>query len=103
MFLSRGSGKIEFTPTEEDAHVIADCLNDLCSLFSRLSLIVTMNLQYFLREVSFFSGPALLGETDRDNFLNPWEAKEYGLVSTVIDDGKPRLIAEGTNKDLPLE
>ncbi|KAF2561451.1 hypothetical protein F2Q70_00015584 [Brassica cretica] len=90
---------------------------------------------YFLREVSFFSGPALLGayprlwflrelvlhdkhssydpsttwycrsqsETDRDNFLNPWEAKEYGLVSTVIDDGKPRLIAEGTNKDLPLE
>ncbi|KAF3535560.1 hypothetical protein F2Q69_00023419 [Brassica cretica] len=82
--LSRGSGKIEFTPTEEDAHVIADCLNDLCSLFSQLSLIVTMNLQYFLREVSFFSGPALLGETDRDNFLNPWEAKEYGLVSTVI-------------------
>ncbi|CAN6846989.1 unnamed protein product [Brassica oleracea] len=112
---SRGSGRIEFTPTE-DAHVIADCLNDLCSLFSQLSLIVTMNLQYFLREVSFFSGPALLGayprfwflrelvlhdkhssydpsttwycrsqsETDRDNFLNPWEAKEYGLVSTVI-------------------
>ncbi|CAN6855184.1 unnamed protein product [Brassica oleracea] len=28
---SRGSGRIEFTPTE-DAHVIADCLNDLCSL-----------------------------------------------------------------------
>ncbi|WZZ32727.1 hypothetical protein YC2023_016128 [Brassica napus] len=67
--LSRGSGRIEFTPTEEDAHVIADCLNDLCSLFSQLSLIVTMNLQYFLREVSFFSGPALLGAYPRFWFL----------------------------------
>ncbi|CAH2065708.1 unnamed protein product [Thlaspi arvense] len=33
------------------------------------------------------------GDTDRDNFLNPWEAKEYGLVDAVIDDGKPGLIA----------
>lgn len=65
------------------------------------------------------------GDTDRDYFLNPWEAKEYGLVDTVIDDGKPGLVApigdgtpppntkvwdfwkvEGTkndNKDLPTE
>lgn len=32
-------------------------------------------------------------DTDRDNFLNPWEAKEYGLVDEVIDDGKPGLVA----------
>ncbi|CAK9153366.1 unnamed protein product [Ilex paraguariensis] len=33
------------------------------------------------------------GDTDRDNFMNAWEAKEYGLVDEVIDDGKPGLIA----------
>jgi ATP-dependent Clp protease protease subunit len=32
-------------------------------------------------------------DTDRDNFLNAWEAKEYGLVDEVIDDGKPGLVA----------
>ncbi|KAJ0985794.1 hypothetical protein J5N97_004150 [Dioscorea zingiberensis] len=32
-------------------------------------------------------------DTDRDNFMNPWEAKEYGLVDVVIDDGKPGLVA----------
>ncbi|KAJ6822260.1 ATP-dependent Clp protease proteolytic subunit 3, chloroplastic [Iris pallida] len=32
-------------------------------------------------------------DTDRDNFMSPWEAKEYGLVDVVIDDGKPGLIA----------
>lgn len=32
-------------------------------------------------------------DTDRDNFLNPWEAKEYGLIDAVIDDGKPGLVA----------
>lgn len=32
-------------------------------------------------------------DTDRDNFLNPWDAKEYGLVDGVIDDGKPGLVA----------
>ncbi|XP_078431226.1 CLP protease proteolytic subunit 3 [Wolffia australiana] len=32
-------------------------------------------------------------DTDRDNFLNPWEAVEYGLVDAVIDDGKPGLVA----------
>ncbi|XP_010528518.1 PREDICTED: ATP-dependent Clp protease proteolytic subunit 3, chloroplastic [Tarenaya hassleriana] len=32
-------------------------------------------------------------DTDRDYFLNPWEAKEYGLVDGVIDDGKPGLVA----------
>lgn len=32
-------------------------------------------------------------DTDRDNFMNPWEAKEYGLVDGVIDDGKPGLVA----------
>lgn len=25
--------------------------------------------------------------------MNPWEAKEYGLIDEVIDDGKPGLIA----------
>ncbi|RWW54617.1 hypothetical protein BHE74_00038785 [Ensete ventricosum] len=37
-------------------------------------------------------GPIEL-DTDRDNFMNPWEAKEYGLVDAVIDDGKPGLVA----------
>ncbi|XP_028804064.1 ATP-dependent Clp protease proteolytic subunit 3, chloroplastic-like [Neltuma alba] len=32
-------------------------------------------------------------DTDRDNFMNAWEAKEYGLIDGVIDDGKPGLIA----------
>ncbi|XP_043701707.1 ATP-dependent Clp protease proteolytic subunit 3, chloroplastic [Telopea speciosissima] len=32
-------------------------------------------------------------DTDRDNFMNPWEAVEYGLVDIVIDDGKPGLVA----------
>ncbi|TXG69984.1 hypothetical protein EZV62_004919 [Acer yangbiense] len=32
-------------------------------------------------------------DTDRDNFMSAWEAKEYGLVDAVIDDGKPGLIA----------
>ncbi|XP_020596200.1 ATP-dependent Clp protease proteolytic subunit 3, chloroplastic-like [Phalaenopsis equestris] len=32
-------------------------------------------------------------DTDRDYFMNPWEAKEYGLVDSVIDDGKPGLVA----------
>ncbi|KAL0450054.1 UNVERIFIED_CONTAM: ATP-dependent Clp protease proteolytic subunit, chloroplastic [Sesamum latifolium] len=32
-------------------------------------------------------------DTDRDNFMNAWEAKEYGLVDAVIDDGKPGLVA----------
>ncbi|GMN55615.1 hypothetical protein TIFTF001_024747 [Ficus carica] len=32
-------------------------------------------------------------DTDRDNFMNPWEAKEYGLIDHVIDDGKLGLVA----------
>ncbi|KAH7650955.1 ATP-dependent Clp protease protease subunit protein [Dioscorea alata] len=32
-------------------------------------------------------------DTDRDNFMNPWQAKEYGLVDEVIDDNKPGLVA----------
>ncbi|XP_039116209.1 ATP-dependent Clp protease proteolytic subunit 3, chloroplastic [Dioscorea cayenensis subsp. rotundata] len=32
-------------------------------------------------------------DTDRDNFMNPWQAKEYGLVDEVIDDSKPGLVA----------
>ncbi|KAJ9147294.1 hypothetical protein P3X46_029471 [Hevea brasiliensis] len=32
-------------------------------------------------------------DTDRDNFMDAWEAKEYGLVDAVIDDGKPGLVA----------
>ncbi|KAJ8442456.1 hypothetical protein Cgig2_022339 [Carnegiea gigantea] len=32
-------------------------------------------------------------DTERDNFMSAWEAKEYGLVDAVIDDGKPGLVA----------
>ncbi|XP_050229733.1 ATP-dependent Clp protease proteolytic subunit 3, chloroplastic [Mercurialis annua] len=32
-------------------------------------------------------------DTDRDNFMSAWEAKEYGLIDGVIDDGKPGLVA----------
>ncbi|KAK2415244.1 ATP-dependent Clp protease proteolytic subunit 2, mitochondrial [Trifolium repens] len=40
-------------------------------------------------------------DTDRDNFLNPWEAKEYGLVDAVIDDGKPGLVAPNSDATPP--
>jgi ATP-dependent Clp protease protease subunit len=40
-------------------------------------------------------------DTDRDNFMNPWEAKEYGLVDQVIDDGKPGLIAPIADASAP--
>lgn len=40
-------------------------------------------------------------DTDRDNFMNPWEAVEYGLVDAVIDDGKPGLIAPIADKSPP--
>nr|ACJ84074.1 unknown [Medicago truncatula] len=36
-------------------------------------------------------------DTDRDNFMNPWEGKEYGLIDDVIDDGKPGLVAPITD------
>ncbi|CAL1413402.1 unnamed protein product [Linum trigynum] len=32
-------------------------------------------------------------DTDRDNYMDAWEAKSYGLVDGVIDDGKPGLVA----------
>lgn len=40
-------------------------------------------------------------DTDRDNFMNPWEAKEYGLVDGVIDEGKPGLIAPTAEASAP--
>lgn len=40
-------------------------------------------------------------DTDRDNFMNAWEAKEYGLVDEVIDDGKPGLVAPLTDASPP--
>lgn len=33
--------------------------------------------------------------------MNAWEAKEYGLVDAVIDDGKPGLIAPITDNTPP--
>ncbi|KAM7490671.1 hypothetical protein LguiA_033592 [Lonicera macranthoides] len=32
-------------------------------------------------------------DTDRNNFMNAWEAMVYGLVDVVIDDGKLGLVA----------
>eukprot|EP00244_Chara_vulgaris_P002148 TRINITY_DN13640_c1_g1_i2.p1 TRINITY_DN13640_c1_g1~~TRINITY_DN13640_c1_g1_i2.p1 ORF type:complete len:277 (+),score=47.15 TRINITY_DN13640_c1_g1_i2:156-986(+) len=32
-------------------------------------------------------------DTDRDYFMTSWEAKEYGLIDHVVDDGKPGLVA----------
>ncbi|XP_007033106.2 PREDICTED: ATP-dependent Clp protease proteolytic subunit 3, chloroplastic [Theobroma cacao] len=40
-------------------------------------------------------------DTDRDNFMNPWEAKEYGLVDGVIDEGKPGLVAPTADATAP--
>ena len=40
-------------------------------------------------------------DTDRDNFMNAWEAKEYGLVDAVIDDGKPGLVAPTADATAP--
>ncbi|KAA8547751.1 hypothetical protein F0562_004180 [Nyssa sinensis] len=42
--------------------------------------------------------------TDCDNFMNAWEAMEYGLLDAFIDDGKPglvALIADGTSTQNP--
>lgn len=33
--------------------------------------------------------------------MNPWEAKEYGLVDDVIDDGKPGLVAPIADASVP--
>ncbi|MCI13311.1 ATP-dependent Clp protease proteolytic subunit [Trifolium medium] len=40
-------------------------------------------------------------DTFRDNFMNPWEAKEYGLVDDVVDDGKPGLVAPNADPTPP--
>lgn len=40
-------------------------------------------------------------DTDRDFFMHPWQAKEYGLVDEVIDDGKPGLVAPITDASPP--
>ncbi|KAJ7513929.1 hypothetical protein O6H91_23G048500 [Diphasiastrum complanatum] len=41
-------------------------------------------------------------DTDRDYFMNAWEAVEYGLVDAVVDDGKPGLVAPvGEAKEPP--
>lgn len=40
-------------------------------------------------------------DTDRDNFMNAWEAKEYGLIDAVIDDGKPGLVAPIADASAP--
>lgn len=40
-------------------------------------------------------------DTDRDYFMNAWEAKEYGLVDAVIDDGKPGLVAPTAEATAP--
>ncbi|KAG0587741.1 hypothetical protein KC19_2G188400 [Ceratodon purpureus] len=32
-------------------------------------------------------------DTDRDNFMNSWEAMEYGIVDGVIGDGNPDIVA----------
>ncbi|EEF29744.1 ATP-dependent Clp protease proteolytic subunit 3, chloroplastic [Ricinus communis] len=40
-------------------------------------------------------------DTDRDNFMSAWEAKEYGLIDVVIDDGKPGLVAPLTDASPP--
>ncbi|EPS60445.1 hypothetical protein M569_14359, partial [Genlisea aurea] len=40
-------------------------------------------------------------DTDRDNFMSAWEAKDYGLVDAVIDDGKPGLVAPTADASPP--
>lgn len=32
-------------------------------------------------------------DTDRDNFMNSWEAMKYGIVDGVIGDGDPNIVA----------
>lgn len=48
---------------------------------------------HFVFLLSLFPCLQIEGDTDRDYFMNAWEAKEYGLVDAVIDDGKPGLVA----------
>lgn len=75
---------------------------------SLLSSILSFISSYALPSyfITFFSSLLSIvlqieDDTDRDNFLNPWEAKEYGLVDAVIDDGKPGLVAPITDVTPP--
>ncbi|KAJ3695681.1 hypothetical protein LUZ60_001058 [Juncus effusus] len=42
-------------------------------------------------------------DTDHENFMDPWQAKEYGLVDAVLDDGKPGLVAPVPDPTAPPE
>eukprot|EP00252_Welwitschia_mirabilis_P015071 TRINITY_DN33201_c0_g1_i1.p1 TRINITY_DN33201_c0_g1~~TRINITY_DN33201_c0_g1_i1.p1 ORF type:complete len:325 (-),score=60.76 TRINITY_DN33201_c0_g1_i1:429-1403(-) len=40
-------------------------------------------------------------DTRVDNYMNPWEAREYGIIDAVIDENKPGLIAPTPVPALP--
>lgn len=52
-----------------------------------------IKLTKIMSRLTHKSEEQVMKDTDRDYFLNPWEAVEYGLVDAVIDDGKPGLVA----------
>ena len=48
---------------------------------------------FFHHAFSCCGGVQIEMDTDRDNFLTPWEAVEYGLCDMVIDGDKEGLVA----------
>ncbi|XP_057481852.1 ATP-dependent Clp protease proteolytic subunit 3, chloroplastic-like [Actinidia eriantha] len=52
-----------------------------------------VRLEKILARVTGQPREQIAADTVLDNFMNAWEAKEYGLVDEVINDGKPGLVA----------
>lgn len=50
-------------------------------------------LQKIMARLTGKSEEQIEADTDRDNFMNSWEAMEYGIVDGVIGDGNPDLVA----------
>jgi ATP-dependent Clp protease protease subunit len=50
-------------------------------------------MQKIMARLTGKSEAQIEADTDRDNFMNSWEAMEYGIVDAVIGDGNPDLVA----------
>ncbi|KAK4284163.1 hypothetical protein QN277_001032 [Acacia crassicarpa] len=67
-------------------------LAEICISIRELSYQKT-KINKILSRVTGKSLEQIEEDTYYDKFMNAWEAKEYGLIDGVIDDGKPGLIA----------
>jgi ATP-dependent Clp protease protease subunit len=54
-------------------------------------------LNKILSDITGHDSAKITEDTERDNFMNPQEAKDYGLIDVVMDQRKP-LIKTGSEK-----